>query len=98
MAADRKDISDPAANSLPLGTSRSLPAHQFIDQRRSVVNLSQRLQNAGRVNADRPRTFVLFDLTVAIRELLIIAVEIQTDDLARSVDHRRTAVTSDRIG
>jgi hypothetical protein len=49
------------------------------------------------VNGDGARTFFLFDIPVAIREFLDVAVEIQTDEFGVAVDDGRAGIAADCI-
>ena len=50
------------------------------------------------MDADRARAFRLLDVPIAVRELLDVAVEVQADDFAVSVDDGRTGIAADRVG
>ena len=49
------------------------------------------------MNADGARAFVFFDVPVAIREFLQVAVEVQADEFAVAVDDGRAGVAADRV-
>ena len=69
-----------------------LSTQNFADQSVGAVELFYAFDDCSAVNSNRPSALAFVNIPVAIRQLLYVAVEIQTDELAVAIDDRTARV------
>src|SRR5205085_8195487 len=72
----------------------TLTAGDLSNELIRIVKLAKRFDYRGAMNGYGPTAFVLFNVPVAVRQLLNIAVEVEADYLSRAIDDGAAGVAA----